>query len=216
MFTVDNSVLHTFQNMDAPVSPYVMIIDPGHGGEDGGAVSVTGTYESTINLSISQKLKAIADLYGIPVVMTRNSDEIVYPENANTVKSRKKADQDARIDLINKIEHGILISIHQNKFTDSGPFGAQVLYAPTNGSEELAILLQESLVNNLNTENYRTAVQISDSIYLFKNISCTAVMVECGFLSNPDEADMLDSESYRLKIASVIAASFCDYIGVVK
>lgn len=193
-----------------------LIIDPGHGGEDGGAVSITGTYESSINLSIALKLRDIAGLYGVPTVMTRQSENIEYPDGAETVKARKRADQDARIELINSVQNSILISIHQNKYTDSKPFGAQMLYAPTEGSVELAEAMQEAAITYLNKDNYRSAVQISDSIYLFKNITCTAVMAECGFLSNPEEAAMLDTEAYRLKIAAVIASAFLNFQGVVK
>lgn len=199
-----------------PAQIRTMIIDPGHGGEDGGAVSVTGTYESEINLSVALKLREIAGLYGVPVVMTRQSGDIAYPDAADTVKARKRADQDARIELINSVSDGILISIHQNKYTDERPFGAQVLYAPTAGSEELAASMQEAMIAYLNRDNYRSAVQISEKIYLFKNVKCTAVMAECGFLSNPQEAALLDTDEYQMKIAAVIAYTFLNFQGVVK
>lgn len=185
-----------------------LIIDPGHGGDDGGAVSISGANESDINLGISQKLYQIMGLYGAAPKMTRASNDIDYPPDAISTHSRKVADQKARVELINSTENAVLISIHQNKFTDVQPFGAEVLFAPTSGSQKLAENLQSLLVSKLNPDNYRTASEISGDIYLMNNIDCPAVLIECGFLSNREEDTLLQSEQYQLKLAAVIASGY--------
>ena len=190
--------------VDSPI----LIIDPGHGGEDGGAVSPNGLVESEVNLDISLKLRDVFLLFGISPVMTRESETIDYPPGADTVSSKKVADQKSRVELINSFDNAFLISIHQNTFPSSKPFGAQVLYADTQGSMEFAINLQELLILKLDPDNYRTAAQIPDTIYLMKNISCPAVLIECGFLSNPEDEKLLISDEYKLKLALTIASSY--------
>lgn len=183
-----------------------LIIDPGHGGADGGAVSVTGTNESKINLDISLRAQAIAGLFGLRCVMTRTSEDIDYPESATTIHAKKVADTNARIELANSTENAVLISIHQNKYTTSGPSGSQVFYAPTQGSQELAQTIQETL-KTLSEKNKRGAVQIDKSVYLMNHIECPAVLVECGFISNYAEAALLEDSGYQLKLAALIIGS---------
>ncbi len=190
------------------VKDLTLIIDPGHGGEDGGAVSVTGAYESEINLAISLKLRDMMNFFGINTVMTRDSESIDYPDSADTIKAKKTADQKNRLELINSTPNSVLISIHQNQYTGPSPFGAQALYAPTDGSREFAETLQDNLISALNPENYRTAAQIQGSIYIMNNIRCPGVLVECGFLSNPTEEPLLRTKEYQLKTAAVIGASY--------
>jgi N-acetylmuramoyl-L-alanine amidase len=191
---------------DAPVVPFTLVIDAGHGGEDGGAVSPGGVVESEINLDIALRLDALMALFGHKPVMTRVSETLVYPESAVTTRARKAADQKSRLTRIRATPNALLVSIHQNKYTTPKPFGAQVLYAPTPHSEEIAKDMQSLLVSALNPRNYRTAEKISDSIYIMNNVTCPAILIECGFLSNPAEEALLRSERYRLKVASVIAA----------
>lgn len=189
----------------------VLIIDPGHGGEDGGAVSPDGMLESDLNLDISLRLRCLAGLFGIKTVMTRERADIDYPDSAGTTSARKVADQRARVQLINSVPDGTLISIHQNKFPDSRPSGTQVFYAVTDGSQTLAETAHNDLSRALCPENRRVAAPISKDIYLMKNVNCTAVLVECGFLSNPEESAKLATEEYRLKIASVLICSYMRY-----
>ena len=191
----------------------VLIIDPGHGGEDGGAVAPDGTKESEINLDIAQRVDALARFCGLPTVMTRTSDTIEYPDAAGTTASRKAADQKARVALINTVEHGVLLSIHQNKYPAPGPRGPQVLYAATEGSRQLGELAQLALTGTLYPQNVRTAIEIPSSIYLMKHIRCPAILVECGFLSNPTECALLQQTDYRLKTAVVLTAACVQYSG---
>lgn len=197
----------TLSKTDGPV----LVIDPGHGGEDGGAQTADGVLESGINLDIALRLDALAGLYGLPTVMTRTGDEIAYPDSANTTAKRKVADQRARVALINACDDAVMISIHQNCFPDSRPFGCQVLYAETAGSETLGKLAHEMLCASLCPDNRRVAAPAADSIFLMRSVRCTAILVECGFLSNAREAALLKTESYRTKISAVLLASYLQY-----
>lgn len=185
-----------------------LIIDAGHGGADGGAVSDSGMLESKINLDIATKLDLIMGFYGIHVVMTRTSEDIDYSSQANTIHEKKVEDSRNRVKLINSIENAFLISIHQNIFPDGGPFGAQVLYTKTAGSKEIAEPMQQLLIDVLNPKNYRSAAKVPGSVYLMNKITCPAVLVECGFLSNASEEALLKTDVYRLKIAASIAAGY--------
>jgi N-acetylmuramoyl-L-alanine amidase len=187
---------------------HTVIIDAGHGGADGGAVSIGGVYESDINLAISLKLEQIMAFMGVCPVMTREAADIDYPEDAVTIRQKKVFDQKARVELINSKSDGVLISIHQNKYTTSSPSGAQVLFAGTDRSDALAVSIESALGEAIGIDSVRVAKQIPSDIYLMKNISCPAVLVECGFLSNPmDEAQLL-TEGYRLKLAMGIAGGY--------
>lgn len=189
----------------------VLIIDPGHGGLDGGAVGVDGTIESALNLQISQKLCQIARFLGCETVMTRTSEELDYPPELSTISKKKVWDQASRVELINSYDNACLISIHQNKYPDSRPSGAQVLYAATPGSDELGKLAHNNLVEQLCPENRRVPAQISDKVYLMRNVKCTAILAECGFVSNAAELDKLKSGDYQKKLALTLAASYLQF-----
>lgn len=189
----------------------ILCIDPGHGGEDGGAQTAEGVLESELNLDIAQRLDALAGLYGLQTVMTRDSEKIEYPEEANTIAKKKVADQHRRVELINSLSNAVLVSIHQNCFPDSRPSGCQVLYAETEGSEAFGKLAHERMCEFLCPDNRRVAAPVSGSIYLMQNVRCTAVLVECGFLSNRQEAGLLTTESYRTKISSVLLVSYLQF-----
>ncbi len=185
-----------------------LILDAGHGGADGGAVSVTGSKESEINLAIAEKAEQFAALYGIDTVMTRRTENIEYPADADTIRKKKAYDQHSRVELINSIPDAVLISIHQNTYTTSVPSGAQVYYADTSGSQTLGEYIHGELIKNVNSGNRETAKKIPDTIYLMNSIDCPAVLVECGFLSNSDEAMLLENDTYQTKLAAVIIGAF--------
>lgn len=191
--------------------PTVLVIDPGHGGEDGGA-SCKGKKESEINLAISQKLESLCRFCGVEYVMTRDSEDIDYPDSLKTTSERKVYDQNCRLELINSTENAVLISIHQNKYVSSSPRGPQAFYARTDGSEELAKLVQNAMNTFLYPENRRIATRIQDSIYLMKKVECPAVLAECGFISNPSEAELLVEADYQTKLALCLFSSYCIYI----
>ena len=191
----------------------VMVIDPGHGGRDGGAVSVTGTPESIINWAVSQRLWDLARFMGISTVMTRTTEAIDYPAELGTISACKKWDTRERTALINATENGTLISIHQNFFPTAQPHGAQVLYSAGETSQQLGAAMQEALANALEPDNRRVATPAPKNNYIMTHVQCPAILIECGFISNHEEAVLLESAEYQKKLAAVITAQFCQYAG---
>ncbi len=190
----------------------VLIIDAGHGGRDGGAVAPDGIRESDLNLDIALRLRALANFWGVDHVMTRETDDIEYPASAATISAMKKADQKARLELIHATANGILLSIHQNNYPASSPHGIQVFFGGEPDSDRLAAVLQKNLSTQLLPENRRVAEKIDDSVYLMRRANCRAVLVECGFLSNPQDLEKLETGSYRTELAAVMLASYLQYI----
>lgn len=199
------------ETLETVPSSYCLVIDPGHGGEDGGAVASDGTLEADVNLQIALRLRSLAELCGVHVEMTRDSASIEYPVDAETLAARKVADQKQRVERINSIPNAVLISIHQNFFPAPGPHGAEALYADTEHSEAFGKLLHEVLKATLDPDNRRVAAPISDEIYLMRSVNCPAVLVECGFLSNPEELEKLKSDSYDQKLALVTLSAYLQY-----
>ena len=193
--------------------PYaVLIIDPGHGGYDGGASTSDGVKESEINLAISLKLNTICHLYGIPTVMTRNSETIDYPSDATTIAQCKKADQEQRLRLIRDYPYGILFSIHQNYYPAPQPSGVQVLYGHDEKSCQLGQILQTNLCRGLCPDCRRLASEVDEDIYLMKHCGSVSALIECGFLSNIYESKQLQNNAYQLKIATILLSSYMEYI----
>ncbi len=188
----------------------VLVIDPGHGGVDGGAVSVTGTSESQINLAVALRLRLLADFLGVDTVMTRDGDVSIHDSGANTIRKKKVSDLNNRVKLINSVENAFLISIHQNTFTESGYSGAQVFFSKNPVSRPAAEQLQQAIHLRLSPDNTRLPKPVPDSVFLFKHITCPALLLECGFLSNPREAALLETADYQKKLALVIAATFLE------
>ena len=206
-------VSRTVETMHESESKGVLIIDAGHGGDDGGAVSVySGMKESEINLSISLRLNQFCHLYGVRTVMTRESEKINYTDGANSISERKKSDQKARLRLIWDYPDAILFSIHQNFYPAKSPFGPQVLYGHDDKSAELGCNLQYNLVNAICPQSRRVATEIDNNIYLLRNCNCTSVLIECGFLSNLQEAEMLQNDNYQKKIAAVLVATYLQFV----
>jgi len=188
-----------------------LVIDAGHGGEDGGAVSVSGVAESTINLSIALKLEQLFGLYGVSPILLRTEDISLHDDDVTTLREKKVSDLHNRVEHIESLSNVTLISIHQNAYTTSNCTGAQVFFSNPDLSLPFAKTVQETLRLTLDTENRRVAAQIPDSVYLMNHISCRAVLVECGFLSNPQEDLLLQSEEYQTKIAASLLASWLQY-----
>ena len=197
------------QNM--PVErQHCIIIDAGHGGEDGGATSCTGKLESSFNLEISLRLNDLLHLLGYDTAMTRTSDVSIYTKG-ETIAQKKVSDLKERVRIANETENALLLSIHQNTYPESRYSGAQVFYANTAGSQQLAKELQSSFTTTVNQGSNRKSKK-SDGIYLMEHISCTGILVECGFLSNPEEEARLRSMEYQKKICCVIASSVSTYL----
>ena len=185
-----------------------LILDAGHGGEDGGAVSVTGVTESRVNLEIVQKLRDTLALYGVDPVVLREEDVSLHDPEASTLREKKRSDLKNRVRAVEAVEGGTLLSIHQNSYPGSQYRGAQVFYAPTGGSRELAELLQTALREELQPDNDRQAKPIPESVYLMNHVSCPAVLVECGFLTNPEEEALLRDGGYQRQLAAVLAGAW--------
>lgn len=187
-----------------------VIIDPGHGGEDGGATSCTGVLESTYNLAIATRLNDLFHLLGYDTKMTRVADTSIYTKG-ETIAQKKISDLRERVRIVNETQNGLLLSIHQNNFSDSRYSGAQVFYASSTGSEELARQLQASFVTALNPGSNRK-IKKSKGVYLMEHIEHTGVLIECGFLSNPAEEALLRDSGYQKKICCVITATVSQFL----
>lgn len=191
----------------------VLVLDAGHGGEDGGAVSLTGVPESQINLAIVQKLDLLLGLCGRAPVVLRQEDVSLHDPSADTLREKKASDLKNRAAAVEETENGVLLSIHQNMFTNAKYHGAQVFYAPTQGSQEFAVYTQEVLRQAVDPANERQAKPIPDTVYLMNHITRPAILVECGFLSNPEEEGKLRSEGYQLQLAAALAGAWLQYEG---
>lgn len=185
--------------------PLTFVLDAGHGGEDGGAVSADGLKESEVNLAVAQRVDALLALCGHHAVLTRDSETLNYPESADTTRQRKRYDQNRRVELVNGTENAVLVSIHQNQYVTAGPSGAQVFYGKQPGSEALAQQMQ-LLLSEL-CEKQRQAAPISEDIFLMREAECPAILIECGFLSNPGDAALLRTEDYRTALSVYITAA---------
>lgn len=189
-----------------------VLIDPGHGGIDGGAIGKNGTVEKGINLSISKKLSALMGLYGVSNQLTRDDDSLLSTWQKGTIRGRKNADLSARAKMANAMEDASFISVHLNSYPDESCHGAQVFYSKNQeDSEKLAKLLQTELVNRLDDGNHRVAKAAERGHYLLQHIQKPAVLVECGFLSNSREEALLASEDYQLKLATCIIGGYLKY-----
>lgn len=189
---------------------HCIIIDAGHGGEDGGATSCTGKLESSFNLEISLRLNDLLHLLGYETAMIRTTDVSVYTKG-ETIAQKKVSDLKERVRIANDTDNAILLSIHQNTFPDGRYSGAQVFYAPNAHSAELAKVLQDCFTSSINPGSHRRSKK-AEGIYLMEHISCTGVLIESGFLSNPEEEARLRSADYQKKICCVIASSVTTFL----
>ena len=189
----------------------ILYLDPGHGGEDGGAVSVTGVQESGINLEISLRLRDLLHFCGQSVKMTRDGDYAIYDDGCDTIAKKKASDIRNRVARLQETPGAILVSIHENQFPDGQYRGAQVFYNQAPESEALAKLMQERLRAGLDPSNRRECKK-SEGVYLMEHIENTAILVECGFLSNREEEKMLRDAAYQKKIACAIGAGLMEYL----
>lgn len=195
----------------APVAGRVcVVIDPGHGGEDGGASSHSGILESQINLEISLRLEDLLHLLGYDTYMIRNTDISIYTKG-ETIAQKKVSDLKERVRIINETDDALLISIHQNFYPDSQYSGAQVFYDQKGEGETLAKLAQSNFWRTLNPGSTRQSKKAT-GIYLMEHIQCPGILVECGFLSNPEEEAKLLNADYQKQICCVLAASISNYL----
>ena len=185
-----------------------VVIDPGHGGEDGGAVSPDGVMESQINLAVSHRLSDLLRFAGQRTLLIRTEDVSVHTEG-DTMRARKVSDIHHRVEIVNATEGAVLLSIHQNSLPSSRvTHGAQVFWNTGEGAETLAGVVQDALNTAINTGNEKLPRKIPATIYLMNHVTVPAILVECGFLSNSTETARLQEPSYQLKLAAAIATGY--------
>ena len=207
-----NSKFKSVINQNIDNAKIKVIIDAGHGGVDGGAVAPDSTLEKDINLDIALKLNEMLKLIGAETILTRNSDISIHSETAKTIRAKKVSDIHNRFSIIEKNPEYIFISIHQNSFSNPNYKGAQVFYSPNNApSVDLARCIQTSLSSQLQSDNEREIKECSTDVYLVYHSKSTAVLCECGFLSNPHDLSDLKKDEYRSKVALCIFNGILDY-----
>ena len=207
------------QKTESPSGSYdkTVIIDPGHGAPDGGAVGVDGVIEMNINLSISLKLRSFFQSSGYTVIMTRDNDNAIYDEGSNTIRKKKRTDLQNRLEIVNSHPRALFISIHQNIAKSSSTSGSLVLYSPNNeDSKFLAESIQDGIQKMLQPQNTRVVTQAKENLYILYHAKSPAVLVECGFLSNPSECKLLQDDTYQNKMAFAIFCSTLKFYENVK
>lgn len=202
-----------FQADASPSAPKpIIIIDVGHGGEDGGAVADDGTLEKDLNLSIATYLYQYFQEHGFDTIITRTEDVALGDQNLSTIRERKRSDLQKRVEIMNSYPNSITISIHQNKFEQSKYYGTQVFYSVNDAdSVKLAESIRASVVKDLQPNNKRETKPATESIYVLNHAQYTAVLVECGFVSNAEELANLKDTAYQKKLAYGIFSGFLDY-----
>lgn len=202
---------HSMEASAAASENTCIVIDAGHGGNDPGKIGINDILEKDINLSIAQKLQKLLENKGITVVMTRDEDKCLASEDASNLK---REDMENRVAIIQQYNPVLTVSIHQNSYSSESVSGPQVFYyAKSEEGATLAAVIQESLNTRLNPENKRM-VKANDNYYLLKNTPTPTVIVECGFLSNPTEADLLKTDAYQNQVTRAIYLGICEYISL--
>lgn len=212
-FLSGGELSHDVDATPLPEQPVrVVIIDAGHGGEDGGAVGVTGLLEKDLNLDIAKKLESLLTKNGYSVIMTRTEDVLLYDRSA-AYKGRKKAlDLAARQAIGDQYPNAIFVSIHANAFSEQIYHGLQIWYSPNHASSaRLAQEIRGAVVGSLQPENHRQSKAAGSNIYLLYHLKSPAVLVECGFLSNPAECRALEDETYRQELALALYRGIAAY-----
>ena len=187
----------TVETMATPVSSKTIIIDAGHGGEDGGAVSNNGISEAKINLKIALKLKQLLEQSGSNVVLTRSDNNAIYDIDKKTLREKKNSDIRNRVKIGNNSSADLFVSIHLNKIPENQYYGWQTFFKDGNeDGKRLANCIQNNLNETIQKENKRTPLKINN-VYIIKHVEIPTVIVECGFLSNHEEEKQLKQAEYQ-------------------
>jgi N-acetylmuramoyl-L-alanine amidase len=218
------TLLVAFVSCSAPTAPQftppdpnakrlpTVIIDAGHGGEDGGAVGKNGVYEKDLNLKIALELKEMLETKGVSVRLTRTDDTLLYDRNTNYEGRKKALDMAARLAIINEYKNAVFVSIHMNSFPQEKYNGLQVYYSENDPTSiELAKIIQSLTISNLQPENNRKVKPSGGDIYLLEKTGHPAVLVECGFLSNADECELLCTDGYRGRLCLTLCTAIFKY-----
>ena len=206
-----NSSNNLVETTSTPVSGKTIVIDAGHGVPDEGAQSSTGTTEAETNLKISLKVQNLLEQSGCTVILTRSDENAIYDVDSNTLKQKKISDIRNRVKIGNESSADIFVSIHLNKIPQQQYYGWQCFYKEGNEqSNKLAKSIQENLNNSMQKENNRVAMKI-DNIYIIKHVEIPTSIVECGFLSNPEEEKQLLDDNYQNRLAWGIYSGIINY-----
>ncbi|MBP5605007.1 MAG: N-acetylmuramoyl-L-alanine amidase [Ruminiclostridium sp.] len=195
------------------VPKQVIVLDAGHGGLDSGCIAVNGVYEKDINLDIVKDLGALLTISGYEVVYTREEDISIYDNGVEGIRNQKVSDMKNRLDIIKKYPDSVFLSVHQNLFTDSAYFGGQMFYTTNNSDNFRLARIMQGLFAKLQPGNDREVKLIDNGLYLFKDTEQPALLIECGFLSNPGDAENLSTSEYRKKVAFTIFTGLEEYFG---
>lgn len=202
----------TVQVNSAAGNGQVIILDAGHGGIDGGCVSINGEPEKNINLAILLTLRDMLQMSGYTVLTTRDTDRSIHDDGVEGIANQKSSDMDNRLALFNSVQGAICLSIHQNQFTDSRYSGAQMFYSDTNSQNAvLAQILQNQFTAFLQPDNHREIKLCGKELFLCYYSKNPTVMAECGFLSNPEEAALLITPDYQQKVAFTLYSALIQY-----
>lgn len=185
-----------------------LVIDPGHGGIDSGAVGIDGTRESDLNLAIAMKLRAMAELYGQNNALIRQSDTTLCDSDEYS----EHRDLECRTELTCAAMNPVYVSIHQNDFPTGQPSGAQVIYADGEESKSLGTITHTNLLNNLFPQSRRVAQPATKKLYILSHLSCPAILVECGFVSNAIDLENLKKPGYQTSLAVIMMGSYLQYV----
>jgi len=196
-----------------PMEKKRLLIDPGHGGEDGGTVGVNGVLEKDLNLSLSEVLGAILEFSGYEVVQTRKEDKMLYDRNVNYHGRKKMLDLKGRLEIAKTVEPDLFIGIHMNAFPEQKYSGLSVYYSKNQAkSKDAADIIRANVKSALQPENNRETKAASSNIYILDRITCPAILIECGFLSNPEECENLSSYDYRRELSFVLYSSLVSFL----
>lgn len=201
---------HMVESRRAQKGEICIVVDAGHGGDDPGKIGINKEKEKDINLKIARKLQKLLEKEGIKIVMTRTDEGGLYQQSSN---NKKVEDMRKRCEIITKAKPVFTVSIHQNSYPEESVKGAQVFYyGQSQEGKKLAEALQKAMVEQLDPQNHRQA-KANESYFLLKKTPSPTVIVECGFLSNSEEAALLATEEYQNKVAEAVKAGILEYLG---
>lgn len=199
--------------VSAEIQNKTVLIDAGHGGEDGGAVGINGVLEKELNLLVSEKLYTLLTFAGYKTIMTRTEDRMLYDKNDNFKGRKKILDLAERLKIISQSSPTLFVSIHMNSFPDPQYEGLTVYYSPnTQQSRSAAECIMSKMRDSLQPHNTREIKEASSNIFLLNRATCPAVLVECGFISNRSECEQLCNDEYRKRLTLVLYSSCADFI----
>lgn len=210
-YQYSNTNKNAISTMALPVTNKTIVIDAGHGGEDGGATSENGISEAQINLKIALNLQKLLEQSGANVILTRSDENAIYDLDKKTLREKKVSDIKNRVKIGNNSSADIFVSIHLNKIPQNQYSGWQTFYKDGNEQrKELATSIQNNLNETIQKENKRVPMKISN-VYIIKQVEIPTAIVECGFLSNPEEEQILQQEIYQEKLAWGIYNGIIEY-----